>query len=95
MGCLLVIFALLSPRLALAFIFFFSDWIAVAFDGGWFLPVLGFFVLPWTTLAWVVTEGASPGLSPMEVVFIAFAFLLDLYSYGKSQAVRAGDARIS
>lgn len=92
MGCLIVLFALLSPRLALAFIFIFSDWMSVAFDGGWFLPLLGFFVLPWTTLAWVLTEGASPGVTPVDIVFLAFAFLLDLYSYGKSQAVRESNA---
>lgn len=92
MGCLIALFALISPRLAIAALFIFSDWVSVAFDGGWFLPLLGFFVLPWTTLAWVVTEGASPGVTPMDIVFVAFAFLLDLYSYGKSQAVRESNA---
>jgi hypothetical protein len=92
MGCLIVLLALLSPRLALVFILIFSNLIGTAFDGGWFLPLLGFFVLPWTTLAWVLTEGISPGISPMDIVFIAFAFLLDLYSYGKSQAVRGANA---
>jgi hypothetical protein len=87
-GCLAVIVALVSPRLALALIFLLSDWISVAFEGGWFLPVLGFFILPWTTLVFVLVAGASPGIEPFEVFLLILAFLIDLYSYGKTSAVQ-------
>lgn len=89
MGCLVALAALISPRLALVFIALFTDLIPDAFDGQWFLPILGFFVLPWTTLAWSVIVGLSGEVSPFGVFLVIFAFFVDLYSYGKSQAVRA------
>lgn len=45
MGCFVVLFALISPRLALFFILIFSDWIGQAIDG-WVVPMLGFFFCP-------------------------------------------------
>ena len=57
MGCLVALAALISPRLALIFLALFTDLVEDSFDGEWFLPVLGFFVLPWTTLAWAVIVG--------------------------------------
>ena len=45
MGCLAVLFALISPRLALFFIWIFSNLLSRAFDS-WFVPLLGFFLLP-------------------------------------------------
>ena len=89
MGCLVALAALISPRLALALIALFTDLVGDAFDGEWFLPVLGFFVLPWTTLAWTVVVGLSDGVSPFAILMVIFFFFVDLYSYGKSQAVRA------
>jgi len=87
-GCLAVIVALVSPRLALALIFLLSDWISIAFDGGWFLPLLGFFILPWTTLVFVLVAGASPDVEPFEIFLLILAFMVDLYSYGKTSAVQ-------
>ena len=50
MGCFAVLLALISPRLALLFIWIFSDLLSRAFEA-WYVPLLGFFLLPWTTLA--------------------------------------------
>src|ERR1044072_6470922 len=41
MGCLVALFALISPRLALFAIWIFSNWLDRAFDD-WIVPVLGF-----------------------------------------------------
>jgi hypothetical protein len=89
MGCLVALAALVSPRLALILLAIFTDLVDESFDGEWFLPVLGFFVLPWTTLAWAVIVGLSEQISPFGILLVAFAFFVDLYSYGKSQAVRS------
>ncbi|MGA1212581.1 MAG: hypothetical protein ACO3ZZ_02485 [Solirubrobacterales bacterium] len=89
MGCLVALAALVSPRLALILLAIFTDLVDESFDGEWFLPVLGFFVLPWTTLAWAVIVGLSDQISPFGILLVAFAFFVDLYSYGKSQAVRS------
>jgi len=88
-GCFVALAALISPRLALVLVALFTDLIPDSFDGQWFLPILGFFVLPWTTLAWSVIIGLSDEVSPFGILLVIFFFFVDLYSYGKSQAARA------
>ena len=87
MGCLLALFALISPRLALVLVWLFSDWLSDAFDS-WLLPVLGFFLLPWTTLTYAVmwTIGTHE-VAGIEWFFVALAFAVDLSSWfgGSSQ----------
>lgn len=81
MPCLIALFALISPRLALFFVLIFSDMIDRAFDG-WVLPVLGFLLLPWTTLAYVVMwDVGTRDVSGFEWFIVGFAFLVDLASY--------------
>ena len=87
MGCFVFLFALVSPRLALFFILLFSDWVGQAFDG-WFLPVLGFFLLPWTTLAYIVMWEITPGVEGFEWFVVVFAFFVDLMSYAKTSGAR-------
>lgn len=90
MPCFVALFALISPRLALFFILIFSNWVGRAFDG-WILPVLGFFLLPWTTLAYVVMYRIEPpGVDGFDWFIVVLAFLVDLASYAKSgQAKRS------
>jgi len=81
MGCLVVLLAFISPRLALFAIFLFSDLLSRAFDS-WFVPLLGFFLLPWTTLAYAVMWSASSNqVSGFEWFIVILAFLADLGSY--------------
>lgn len=87
MGCLVVILALLSPRLALFVIFLFSDLLSRAFDS-WFVPFLGFFLLPWTTLAYAVMWSSSDRVYGFEWFIVILAFLLDLGSYARSGRLR-------
>ncbi len=88
MGCFVALFALISPRLALFFILVFSDWVGQAFDG-WVLPVLGFFLLPWTTLAYIVMWQLTPGVNGFEWFIVILAFFVDLASYAKTRDPRA------
>ena len=62
MGCLLVLFAMVSPRLALFFTWLFTDRISLAFDT-WIWPVIGFFLLPWTTLVWTFAYAPVRGVT--------------------------------
>jgi hypothetical protein len=80
MGCLLVLLAFLSPRLALFAIFLFSDLLSDAFDS-WFVPFLGFFLLPWTTLAYAVMWSSNNQVVGFEWLIVILAFALDLGSY--------------
>jgi hypothetical protein len=80
MACLVVLLAFLSPRLALFAIFLFSDLLSRAFDS-WFVPFLGFFLLPWTTLAYAVMWNSSNRVEGFEWFIVILAFAIDLGSY--------------
>jgi hypothetical protein len=79
-GCLAVLFALISPRLALFFIWIFSNLLSRAFDS-WFVPLLGFFLLPWTTLAYALMWSSSDRVYGFEWFIVVLAFFFDLASY--------------
>jgi hypothetical protein len=82
MGCFLLLFALISPRLALFAIFLFSDLLSRAFDGA-FLPLIGFFLLPWTTLAYAVMWSTGTNeVMGFEWFIVAIAFLADIGALG-------------
>ena len=51
-GCLLVLIALIVPRLLMFFIWVLTGWFGRAFES-WFWPVLGFVCMPYTTLAYM------------------------------------------
>ena len=59
MGCLLALLALISPRLVLFLLWIFSNVLSRAFDS-WIIPLLGFFLLPWTTLVYALAWDANP-----------------------------------
>lgn len=80
MACLVALLALLSPRLALFAIFLFTDLLSEAFDS-WFVPLLGFFLLPWTTLAYAVMWSSSDQVVGFEWFIVILAFVIDLGSY--------------
>lgn len=81
MVCFAALLALISPRLALFFIFLFSDLLGDAYDS-WVLPLLGFFLLPWTTLAYAVMWAAGTNeVYGFEWFIVALAFVADLGSY--------------
>ncbi len=88
MGCFVPLLALISPRLALFFILLFSGWIGEAVDG-WIVPILGFFFLPWTLLAYVVMYQVSPlGVNGFDWFIVGFAFVVDIATYVKSSQSR-------
>jgi hypothetical protein len=90
MGCLVVLLAFISPRLALFAIFLFSDLLSRAFDS-WFLPLLGFFLLPWTTLAYALMwAGSSNRVAGFEWFIVILAFAIDLGSYARGRNERRG-----
>lgn len=89
MGCLVPLLALISPRLALFVLLLFSDWVERAFDG-WILPILGFFLLPWTTLGWVfMWNVGGRGVDGFEWLIVIFAFVVDLMSYKQAREARS------
>src|SRR3954449_11198976 len=93
MPCLAVVLALISPRLAIIAVWLFSDILSDAFDS-WLLPFLGFFLLPWTTLAYaLVWSYGRNEVSGFEWFFVVLAFVIDLGSF--TSGWRARSARSS
>jgi hypothetical protein len=81
MGCFVLLFALISPRLAIIATWLFSDVLERTYDL-WLVPVIGFFILPWTTLAWAWMYDSGPGLrvDGLEWIVVGVAVLCDLGS---------------
>lgn len=74
--------ALIGPRVALFFTWLFTSWVDRAFDGI-LIPVLGFFMLPWTTLAYVLIWRAD-GLGLLGWLVVALGLFADFSSYASS-----------
>ncbi len=56
------------------------------------MPLLGFFLLPWTTLAYAVMWSSGDRLYGLEWFIVALAFLADLGSYAKEGRRRTARA---
>jgi hypothetical protein len=82
MGCLIVLLALIGPRVALAFTWIFTTLIDRAYDD-FIVPVLGFVFLPWTTLMYAIAYDGHD-VSPVGWLFVAFALMADIGSYKAS-----------
>ncbi|HEV7459729.1 MAG TPA: hypothetical protein VGN78_04275 [Solirubrobacteraceae bacterium] len=87
MACLVALFALISPRLALFVIWLFSDLLSRAFDS-WAVPLIGFFLLPWTTLAYAVMWSSSDRVYGFEWFIVGLGFVFDLASYSRVERRR-------
>lgn len=82
MGCLIVLMALIGPRVALVFTWIFTNLVDRAFDD-WVVPALGLIFLPWTTFLYVLVYNPNPaeGVSLLGWVIVVLGLLTDLGSY--------------
>jgi hypothetical protein len=82
MPCLIALFALIGPRVALIFTWIFYDIIGQAIDSV-LLAILGFILLPWTMLAYVVFYDLGTGrqVEGLEWFVVGLAFVADLASF--------------
>ena len=90
MPCLIALFALIGPRVALVFTAIFSNMISRAIDP-WLVAFLGFLFLPWTTLAYVVFYDVGTGREVVgfEWFLVGLAFVLDIGGYVGGRRWRA------
>jgi hypothetical protein len=81
MPCLLVLIALIFPRLVLLLVWLFSDYLGRAYHTVLW-PVLGFLFMPLTTLAyaWAINSYGAVSGAPFFVVLLAA--LIDLGAIG-------------
>lgn len=81
MGCLIGLFVLLLPRTIMVVLWLFSDYLSTAF-GTWVWPLLGFFVLPTTTLGYAVAQNRYGGVEGVGLVLVVLGALVDLGALG-------------
>jgi len=77
MCCILLVLALVGPRLALVLLWLFSDYLSRAYDS-FVLPFLGFLFLPWTTIAFAIAQNAFGGLNGLGLLIVILGFLADI-----------------
>ena len=80
MPCLLILVALIAPRIAL-FIMWVTAYTARAFETNLW-PLLGFFFMPYTTCAYAVGMNANGGFKGWSLLLLIIAVFFDLGSHG-------------
>jgi hypothetical protein len=81
MACLLVIFLLAFPRIALLLIFFLSNYLERVYHG-LLIPLLGFVFLPLTTLVYAWLVNTAQPLVGLNLVILIIAVLVDAGGFG-------------
>ena len=82
-GCL----ALLTPRFAIILVALFSDYIGQAYDS-MLWPIVGFFVMPLTTLSYAFAINSNGSVEGMYLVLVVVTVLLDLGLVGAGSKTR-------
>ena len=80
MPCLIALFALISPRFAIAMLWLFTDKTTIAFESGW-VGLMGFLLLPWTALAWTVCYSPLVGVHGFGWFIVILGFVADLSTW--------------
>lgn len=90
MGCFAAALVLATPRFVMVVLWLFGDYLSRAYEG-WVLPLVGFFVLPTSTLAYAVAENEKGGLKGWGLALVVFAVLIDVGVWGKGRGVFSHD----
>lgn len=93
MGCLLILLSLFMPRLIMVLLWLFGGNYMSSPFSTWLWPVLGFFLLPLTTLAYAFSWHQSGGnIAGGWIVLIVVAVLFDLGIIGGgAKSTRRGE----
>ena len=82
MPCLLLVVILLFPRITLACMWLFSNYLQRAFQGGLLLPLLGFFFLPLTTIVYAWEINHDMPTAGINLLYLLVAVIIDLGGLG-------------
>lgn len=88
MPCIIALFALLSPRLAIIVMWLFTDRMTIAFTSGW-IAIIGWLFLPWTTLAWAICYIPVFGVQGFGWFIVALGFIIDISSWVGSRSIQS------
>ncbi len=84
-GCFAVFLGAAFPRVTLALIWLFSNYVTAAFNGNWIAPLLGLILLPYTTLAYVLVYWFGNGpVAGFGWAFVVLGLFLDISSYASA-----------
>jgi hypothetical protein len=85
-GCFAFVVGLATPRLVMLVLWIFTDYLGRAYEGV-VLPLLGFFLLPTTTLTYAVAENESGGLEGWGILIVVIGVVLDLGMWGSGRGL--------
>src|SRR5262245_2966995 len=94
LGCLFAIFAATFPRIALAIMWIFTDWITLVFRGDWLWPLLGLIFLPFTTMMYVLVSLPAGGIGLGGWLIVGLGVLVDLSHWGQLLANRRNGVQL-
>jgi hypothetical protein len=80
-GCLLLVVFLAFPRIALALLFFFSNYLERAYHG-LLLPLLGFLFLPLTTVVYAWMANTRQPMAGVNLLILIVAVVVDVGGVG-------------
>ncbi|MCC7203466.1 MAG: hypothetical protein IT441_00170 [Phycisphaeraceae bacterium] len=92
MPCLLTILALIFPRLTILLVWLSSDYFSRAYQTVLW-PVLGFFFMPLTMLAYALAKNKAGAVDGWYLVLVVAAVLIDLGILGGSGAAKHSGKR--
>lgn len=81
MGCVFALIGFFFPRLAMVLLVIFSDYLGRAYTTTLW-PLLGFFFMPFTTLAYAWAKNSHGSIDGMYLVVVIIAVLMDLGTVG-------------
>ena len=87
MGCLAAVLGLITPRFVLVVLWLFTNYLSRAFHN-FLWPMLGFFFLPTTTLAYAVASNEFHGLQGWGLLVFVVGVLVDFGLLGGGSKAR-------
>jgi hypothetical protein len=93
-GWFFLVSSLFWPRICLLTFWIFGHFMDDAFDDSWVVQVLGFIVLPWTTMTYALMWGlTSDGVFGWEWICVGVALMIDLITYALGRSLVRGLSR--
>jgi hypothetical protein len=86
MGCFSFFVGLAMPRLVMVVLWIFTDYLGRVYEGV-IVPLLGFFLLPTTTLTYAIAENESGGLEGWGILIVVIGAVLDLGIWGSGRGL--------
>ena len=86
------LFGLLVPRFVMVVMWLFSDYLSDAF-GTWVWPLVGFFILPTTTLCYAIAVNELDGFRGWGAVVTLLGVAVDAGVLGRGRGILKGSVR--